>query len=312
MVCPENQQRTKPEGRNKGNDSNHDEGHKPVKRSTELIQQKLKSRITNFRNNRKKLQSKNLTVIKLPRNIVQALNLPKVMNLNLRSAMNKTEEITTFIIEEEIDLAIISESHDRENKRLEDHIHISTHTVISNHYQRPTKEKGGQPALIVDKDKYHVDNLTNTCISIPWGVEATWALLTPKNVTKDSIVKKIAVCALYVKPGSKKKTALADHIAEVYNMLKAKHGRGLYWVLAGDTNDLKLGPILRLNKNLKSVVKKPIRLNPENPSKSSVLDNIITDLNNWYQEPKCLAPIAIINQADKKEQSYQGQSQSLV
>ena len=57
-------------------------------------------------------------------------------------------------------------------------------------------------------------------------------------------------------PGSKKKTALVDHIAEVYNLLKAKHGRGLYWVLAGDTNDLKLGPILRLNQNLKSVVKK--------------------------------------------------------
>ena len=117
-------------------------------------------------------------------------------------------------------------------------------------------------------------------------------IITLKNVTKDSIVKKIAVCALYAKPGSKKNTALVDHIAEVYNMLKAKHGRGLYWVLAGDTNDLKLGPILRLNQNLKSVVKKPTRLNPENPSKSSVLDNIITDLNNWSQEPKWLALIA--------------------
>ena len=115
-------------------------------------------------------------MIKRPQNIVQALNLPKIMNLNPHSAMNKTEEITTFIIEE-IYLAIIWESHDRENKKLEDHIHISTHTVISNLYQRPTKEKGGRPALIVDKDKYHVDNLTNTCISITWGVEATWALL---------------------------------------------------------------------------------------------------------------------------------------
>ena len=50
----------------------------------------------------------------------QALNLPKVMNLNPRSAMNKLEQIKTFIEEEEIDLAFISESHDRENKKLEE------------------------------------------------------------------------------------------------------------------------------------------------------------------------------------------------
>ena len=48
-----------------------------------------------------------------------------------------------FIEEQSIDIALISESHDRENKRLEDHIKLSTHTVISNFYQRPTKEKGG-------------------------------------------------------------------------------------------------------------------------------------------------------------------------
>ena len=120
----------------------------------------------------------------------------------------------------------------------------------------------------------------------------TWALLTPKHTTKDSIVKKIVIGALYVKPSSRKNSATLDHIAEVYNMLKAKYVKGLFWVLAGDTNDLKLGPILRLSSKLKSVVKKPTRLNPKNPQKSSILDNIITDMHKWYQNPECLPPIS--------------------
>ena len=205
--------------------------------------------------------------------------------------MNKTKHISQFIEEEEIDVAFISESHDRNNKRLEDHIKLDSHIVISNLYQRPTSEKGGRPALIVNKKKYTVENLTNTCINIPWGVEIVWALLTPKHISKDHVIKKIVLGALYVKPGSRKKTALVDHIAIVYNTLKAKHGKGLHWIIAGDTSELKLGPILRLNANLASVVKKPTRINHKNPSKSTILDNIITDLHKWYQEPKCLPPI---------------------
>ena len=33
-------------------------------------------------------------------------------------------------------------------------------------------------------------------------------------------------------------------------------------------------------------MKKPTRLNPDN-----ILDNIITDLSSWYQEPICLPPV---------------------
>ena len=99
---------------------------------------------------------------------MQALCLPKILNLNPRSAMNKTDEIQTFIEEEDID-DIISKSHDREIKQLEDHIKIRSHTVISNLYQRPTKEKGGRPAILANKDKYVIEDLTNTTVEIPWG-----------------------------------------------------------------------------------------------------------------------------------------------
>ena len=100
------------------------------------------------------------------------------------------------------------------------------------------------------------------------------------------MVQKIVVGAVYVRPNSKKKKETLDHIALTYNFLSVKYDKGLYWIIAGDTNDLKLDSILHLNPNLKSVVKKPTRLNPDN-----ILDNIITDLSSWYQEPICLPPI---------------------
>ena len=81
--------------------------------------------------------------------------------------MNKIQEITTFIEKELIDIAFISESHDRENKKLEDNIQLPNHTVISNIYQR--SEKGGRPAIIANKEKYTIDDLINTSINIPWG-----------------------------------------------------------------------------------------------------------------------------------------------
>ena len=71
--------------------------------------------------------TRQIQVMKESHKVTQALHLPKVWNLNPRSAMNKTEEISIFIEEEDIDIAFISQSHDRENKRLEDHITLEDH-----------------------------------------------------------------------------------------------------------------------------------------------------------------------------------------
>ena len=78
--------------------------------------------------------------------------------------MNKLEHIKVFIEEEDIDVTFISESHDRDKKRLEDNIILDDHTVISNIYQRSVNEKGGRPALIVNNKKVHCrksDKYTN-------------------------------------------------------------------------------------------------------------------------------------------------------
>ena len=207
-------------------------------------------------NPRKKTNSKcggpnrnNLTVIKRSNKLVRAQNLPTVMNVNPRSIYNKVEEFHTFVEEEEIDCVFMSESWERPYQPLDEIINLPNHMVISNPHQR--KGVGGGPALIINTQKYDVKNITQSLIQIPWGVEAIWGLISPKNITNDSTIKKIAVCSLYCKPDSRKKSLLLDHISQAFNILSAKYGKGLHFIIAGDTNDLKLDNILNLSHETK-------------------------------------------------------------
>ena len=226
----------------------------------------------------------NLKVLKRSNNLVQALSLPTLSNINPRSVYNKIDEFHTFVKEEDVDVIFMSESWEREDLTLAQIVKLEDHTVISNVYQR--KGKGGRPAIIANHRKYQVQDITNTVVQIPWGVEAVWCVLTPLNVSHDSTVQKIACCAIYSKPNSKTKTLLLDHISDAYNILSTKYGRGLHFILAGDTNDLKLEPILSLSPNLKQIVRKWTRLDPP-----ALLDPIITTLFKFYQEPMCLDPL---------------------
>ena len=214
----------------------------------------------------------------------QALNLPVLCNMNPRSVYNKVDEFHEFIKEEAVDVLFLSESWERENLPLEDIIHLEDHVIVSNVHQR--KGMGGRPAIIANSQKFHVQNLTNTVIQIPWGVEAVWCILTPKNITHDSRIQKIACCAIYSKPNSNKKSLLLDHISEAYNILCTKYDRGLHFVLAGDTNDLNLDTILSLSPSLVQIVQGWTRMDPP-----AMLDPIIMTLSHLYQEPLCLDPL---------------------
>ena len=104
----------------------------------------------------------------------------------------------------------MSESHERcyattqgESQTLPNFINLENHTVISNPYQRTGK--GGRPALIIDNRKFQVQDLTNKEITIPWGVEMVWAVITPLTITSDSTIQKIVLGSLYSKPNGKKK-----------------------------------------------------------------------------------------------------------
>ena len=214
----------------------------------------------------------------------QALSLPTISNINPRSIYNKLEEFHTFVNEEECDLIFLSESWERESLGLDKIINLEDHVVISNVSQRVGK--GGRPAIIANHKKFEVLNLTNTLVQVPWGVEAVWCLLTPNNVTNDSRIQKIACCAVYSKPDSRKKKELLDHMSDAFNILSTKYGRGLHFVIAGDTNDLKLDSILSLSPSFRQIVKDWTRLDPP-----ALLDPIITTLHSFYQTPICLPPL---------------------
>jgi exonuclease III len=247
------------------------------------VKTKLREKITQFRKQRKTriIRNKNLTVIKRSNKMVQALMLPKVMNINPRSVYNKIEEFKTFIEEENIDIVCMSESWERENKPMTEALDLEDYEIISSLHQR--KNKGGRPAIFVKKAKYQINDLMEH-VKIPWGVEAVWTVLTPKNVTNTSKIKKIIIGSIYSKPNSKSKTKLLDHISEVYHTMGTKFQEGLEWVIAGDTNDLKLEKILALSPKLKQVVQKPTR-------KDKMLDPIFTTMVHYYKMPQVRPPL---------------------
>ena len=191
-----------------------------------------KEKIKKFREIRKKRKENysNLIPIRPSKKTNQALSLPKVLNINPRSIYNVLAEFVTFVTEEMVDLICITESWEREDQSLDKVIQIENYKVISNVYQRTGK--GGRPAIIVNTQKYEVEDLTNTSVSIPWGVEIVWAVLTPKKATITCEIQKIVVASICCKPKSRKKSLLLDHIAQTFNFLNTKYKKGLHWYYA--------------------------------------------------------------------------------
>ena len=114
-------------------------------------------------------------------------------------------------------------------------------------------------------------------------MEMVWAVITPLVITSDSNIQKIVLGSLYSKPNSHKKTALLDHIAEVYQLL---YQRGLHWIIAGDFNDLNHKKNLDISPKFQQLVTKPTRENPPR-----ILDKIVTTLGAYYQEPNFIPPL---------------------
>ena len=215
--------------------------------------------------------------------IIKSINLPVIMNINPRSIYNKSEEFSLLLEQYGADVICMSESFERENQSLEQLLDLEDYEIISMVKKRDFK--GGNPAILINKQKFFVKRICPDPICVPVGVEAVWALISPK--TSCAKLKYIAVCSLYYRgPKSTKKQELFDHIAETYHWLSAKYGTHIEYVLAGDTNRLNLSPILNLSPRLVQAVKVPTRLNPDR-----ILDPIITTLKRYYLDPETKPPI---------------------
>ena len=128
-------------------------------------------------------------MIKRDSKFQEAFSLPKIFNINPRSIYNKVIQLKTYIFEKCIDLVFVSESWERQDEPLANVLDIEDYQVISNPYQR--KGVGGKPALIINTKKFNVINPNQSMITIPWGLEIVWAIITPKEVSNSIKIKRI-------------------------------------------------------------------------------------------------------------------------
>ena len=127
-------------------------------------------------------------VLKRNNIVMQALELPIVMNLNPRSIYNKADDLKLLIEQYEVDVVCISESWERDNLRLKDLIQMENYKVISTVKRRDFLR--GNPALIINSAKYHIKEICLEPITVPVGVEAIWALISPKQKVRNQRLTK--------------------------------------------------------------------------------------------------------------------------
>ena len=183
----------------------------------------------------------------------------------------------------ETDICYMSESWDRENLPLELLLKHDGYKIIKNVVQR--NRKGGKPALIIKEENFHIKQLCPDIITVPIGVEAVWAMLTPKNVQNNSKVKNIAVASIYYTRATKRSDFI-DHICEAFSILSSKYGPNLDFAICGDYNRLNINPILNLSPNLKQLISVPTRKNPD-----AILEGIISTLEYFYVPPFTISPL---------------------
>ena len=101
-------------GENAKNVINSDDGSISTEKtvSNQRNTHNLKEKLSNHKDNRKYGSNNNITIVRSNK-LLQALQLPKVTNLNPRSIYNKVDEFCAFVDEEEIDIVFLSESHER-------------------------------------------------------------------------------------------------------------------------------------------------------------------------------------------------------
>ena len=117
-------------------------------------------------------------------------------------------------------------------------------------YKRPYPRVGGGAAIIYTEQNFLVEEAK---VPIENGVEACWAIFTPKYKQLPNI-KRICVANIYISPGSKYKRESIDHIIDVMFQIKAQFGNEVNFHISGDFNKYPVSDILSANGALKQVV----------------------------------------------------------
>ena len=176
-----------------------------------------------------------------------------------------------------MDIMCLSETWERVEQPLASVLGLDGYEIISNPFCRTNR--GGRPAIIINSSKFNVQNLSQTEIPTEWKTECVWAMVSLKNTTNSSRIKKIIIASYYIQPGIKRRKKFYDYLSNTFHSLKSKHGDSVFYAFCGDTNQLNLSPIISLSPDFKQVVQTPTRAD-------KILDTCICDIHPYYQLPK--------------------------
>ena len=208
--------------------------------------------------------------------------LPLCMLLNARSIYNKSDNLTEFLQQIGPDMCIISETFEREKRRLSSVLNPRQFKSISNY--RKNRAPGGGCAIVYNENRFSVSDLE---IQVPDEIESCWALFTPKCQSSNQLkVKRIAVGSYYVSPRSRHKQEVIDHIIDTIHILRAKYDNDVSFLVGGDFNRLDISDILDSYGALKQIISVPTR-------KLATLEIILTDLHTMFHPPTTLPPLQV-------------------
>ena len=207
--------------------------------------------------------------------------LPKIYSANARSVFPKFDDLIKKLLNHTIDVVQISETWQDVNKKehndkidvLENKFGYKWHSFARPKYRdNGTITGGGGSAVLVNQRNFTSSTIED--IVVPQNIEIIWVKVIPKH---KSDIKMFIFCGIYSKPYSKTKTALNDHIAANFHLLKMRY-EGARFFFLGDFNDFKPDMILHLSPQLRQTVHYPTY-------GSSTLDLCVTDAHMLYLPP---------------------------
>ena len=176
------------------------------------------------------------------------------------------------------DICIISETFERERKRLDSVLNARQFKSIS--YYRKNRAPGGGCAIVYNENRFSVLKLD---ITAPEEIESCWALFTPRCQDNNLKVKRIAVGSYYISPRSRHKQETIDHIIDSIHILRAKYDNDVNFLVAGDFNRVNIDDILDSYGALKQIISVPTR-------KTATLEIVLTDLHTMFHPPTTIPP----------------------
>ena len=139
---------------------------------------------------------------------------------------------------------------------------------------------GGGVALVYNEVNFHVEEAG---IDVPEGIEAVWAIMTPRS-TEVLNIKKILVAGIYISPRSKYKQETIEHIIETIHSVQSRYEHQIRFFIAGDFNKVDTEDFLESNGALQQIC------SAETQNKNT-LELILTCMATLFHPPTTQDPL---------------------